>query len=579
MSFNLDAFYAAWDAQKQPIELLTPPAGTNGATPGSAYAQAALTAEIAILAATPEGERNEQLNKSGFNLFTLVPVSDLTETEVTDWLTATAHSIGLTPSETRNTIRSSKTGLNHPRTLPAATSITPPPVTVLNTPTEETDDQPLVATWAAQPLDDILDGTYTPEQPTLMPRNDNICLLYAGRVHSLHGESESGKSMVAQAETTRLLTNGHNVLYIDFESDRAAIIGRLLELGAHRDNIRTHLTYLHPETDPRRFPHEREAVTTHLQHRYTLAIIDGVTDALGTFGASSKDNDEVTTFMRILPRTIATHTGAAVVLIDHVTKDADNRGRFAIGGQAKMAALDGAAYIVETTEPIGRGMKGTITLRAAKDRPGGVRANCGNYRKTDRTQEAARITIDSTAGGDIITTIIEPPRMADETGPEFRPTHLMERASMFVEAATTPVTRNDILDAINGRKDSKIQAIAYLVRDGYLKVTSGPNRAHLHSSVKPFREHQIEPWPQVGPGGSPVGPGPTGGGGSQVGPSPCKGDGLGDPPTDTTKNPPVGPTQADPLVACRICGSFVDLTRRDDPDDHRCDKCIREAEK
>ena len=49
----------------------------------------------------------------------------------------------------------------------------------------------------------IRNGTYTPERPGLMPRTDGPCLLYPGRVHSLHGESESGKSLVAQAEAAR----------------------------------------------------------------------------------------------------------------------------------------------------------------------------------------------------------------------------------------------------------------------------------------------------------------------------------------------------------------------------------------
>ena len=85
------------------------------------------------------------------------------------------------------------------------------------------------------------------------------------------------------------------------------------------------------------------------------------------------------------------------MLIDHVTKNSDSRGRFAIGAQAKLAGLDGAAYTIEVRKPLGRGMEGALSVRVAKDRPGAVRPNCGAYRASDRTQEAAYVVVDSTA--------------------------------------------------------------------------------------------------------------------------------------------------------------------------------------
>ena len=51
--------------------------------------------------------------------------------------------------------------------------------------------------------------------------------------------------------------------------------------------------------------------------------------------------------MRTVPRSLAARTAAAMVLVDHVTKDTDSWGRFAIGGQAKMAGLDGATAMRE----------------------------------------------------------------------------------------------------------------------------------------------------------------------------------------------------------------------------------------
>jgi hypothetical protein len=94
-------------------------------------------------------------------------------------------------------------------------------------------------------------------------------------------------------------------------------------------------------------PAERETWEWLLGRSFALVVLDGVTEALRTLSRSTVDNDEVTAFMREVPRTIAQRTEAAVVVVDHVTKGTEGRGRFAIGAQAKMAALDGASYSVE----------------------------------------------------------------------------------------------------------------------------------------------------------------------------------------------------------------------------------------
>ena len=103
-------------------------------------------------------------------------------------------------------------------------------------------------------------------------------------------------------------------------------------------------------------------------------MIDGVTEGMGVFGVdSSMDNDKVALWVRTFPRRVAQHTGAATVLIDHVTKNSDSRGRFAIGAQAKLAGLDGAACRSRLVKPLGRGMEGALSVRVAKD-PAGRRA-------------------------------------------------------------------------------------------------------------------------------------------------------------------------------------------------------------
>lgn len=461
----------------------------------SSYAAAALRREAETVATAADGTRNDTLNRAWFNMGRHVGAGNIDPATVRDALTAAGRAAGLDEHEIAVVLRDDSTSaLNagtalprHPAPLPDLPAVTVLPDAQPAQDDDEEQPEPEVASWAPLDLDDVLDGTYEPELPSLMPRADDACLLYPGRIHSFHGESESGKSLVAQAEAARLVADAHDVLFVDFESDRAAVVGRLLELGATHQQIRAHFTYVRPEVDPRRFPHERIAVSELLAKPYALAVVDGVTEALGIFGASTKDNDEITAFMRVLPRTIARLTGAAVVLVDHVTKDSEGRGRFAIGGQAKMAALDGAAYVVEVTEALGRGRRGMIVLRVAKDRPGGVRAQAGPFRATDRTQEAARIVIDSTAG-DGIHVEVRAPLTEEQGAGGFRPTHVMEKISRFVEQAEEPVSGRIITEAVGGRAEVVRSALSLLVRDHFVRAESGARNALLHSSIQPYRE-------------------------------------------------------------------------------------------
>ena len=60
--------------------------------------------------------------------------------------------------------------------------------------------------------------------------------------------------------------------------------------------------------------------------------MDGITEAMSLHGLQLQDNNDVARFMVMLPRRFA-RTGAAALLIDHVTKDRETRGRYAIGAQ------------------------------------------------------------------------------------------------------------------------------------------------------------------------------------------------------------------------------------------------------
>lgn len=191
------------------------------------------------------------------------------------------------------------------------------------------------------------------------------------------------------------MSTGQKVLWLDFDSDRYETVNRLCAIGVPGDTQDDLFDYRQPDQSPERNTLAREALREGV---YGLVIIDGVTDAMSLLGMSIKDNDDFSTFARKILRPLAAR-GAAVVLVDHVTKSEDGRGRFAIGAQSKMSVLTGASYVVDMTDLVAPGRTGQIRLRVGKDRPGYVRARSSTWRGKDRMQEAARIEVSSDDDG------------------------------------------------------------------------------------------------------------------------------------------------------------------------------------
>jgi hypothetical protein len=82
----------------------------------SAWARAALDAEIRAVATAREGQRNHTLNRAAFALGQLVAARHLDQADVASRLEAAGISAGLGPNETRRTINSGLlAGQQHPR--------------------------------------------------------------------------------------------------------------------------------------------------------------------------------------------------------------------------------------------------------------------------------------------------------------------------------------------------------------------------------------------------------------------------------------------------------------------------------
>ncbi|MPZ99497.1 MAG: AAA family ATPase [Dehalococcoidia bacterium] len=325
-----------------------------------------------------------------------------------------------------------------------------------------------------------LDATGDPP-PGIFMREDGEFLLYAGAVNALYGESGSMKSWLAQAACAQVLLGGGAALYLDFEANGGQVHERLLALGVPPEVLRERFRYIRP-SDPLGDVEARDLDAVLAQLQPTLAVIDGVTDALGLHGLEVNSNHDYATFDRMLPKRIAL-AGPAVLLIDHVAKKPDQRGSYALGAQHKRASITGVAYIVEARRAFGRGRQGVARLKVSKDRAGYVDgiASAGRW--------AAELTLTADAAGATVDVAVEPPSGTDEATRTFRPTVLMQRVSEAVEHRPG-IGLRDLYAGVRGKKDAVKVAIDLLVAEGYIRCDSAARNKLEHSSIRPYRESE-----------------------------------------------------------------------------------------
>ena len=302
--------------------------------------------------------------------------------------------------------------------------------------------------------------------PTLLHRSDGQALLYPGRIHCLQGEPESLKSWLAQVAVAEVLKAEQPVLYLDFEDSPGSVVSRLRALGCTPQQIGSHLQYVQP-TEPlpgRQLPNHL------LQLPPTMVVVDAVTEAMSILGLDLKDNANVAEFYRILPRPFAS-AGSTVTLIDHLTKEAS--GRFALGAQHKLAAIDGAAYKLSIGKPFGRDGAGTTRIDVVKDRHGFIRGMAQGNHVADlhlQSQPDGSVSADLRAPGD------------------FRPTFLMQRISELLEAEHPRALKTtEIYRVVHGKQDAKQRALELLVDEGWVHREFGARNSHNHRHQRPFQ--------------------------------------------------------------------------------------------
>jgi Fe2+ transport system protein FeoA len=307
-------------------------------------------------------------------------------------------------------------------------------------------------------------------------------LVYPGSLALVYGEPETMKSWLALVLALEQARAGQHVVFIDLEATPRQIRARLEALGATRNElVRVH--YLTP-SEPISDPAIRSDVDAMLSTwEPSLIVVDALAGALALHGLDQNSNGDVETFYS---RTLELFrsSGAAVLLIDHVTKDRETRGRWPIGAQRKLGGAD-VGLLVESVSPFSRGGKGLARLRVQKDREGALKRPI-----------AAELELVSDADTGAITwTFKEASTATPEDGDAWKPTELMRRVFEFLKAQAGPVSRSTIERGVSGRTVWVRRAVDALLDEETIREIPGARGARLVELSTPSRDPVPDPVP------------------------------------------------------------------------------------
>lgn len=290
-----------------------------------------------------------------------------------------------------------------------------------------------------------------PESPKLLTRQDGALLLYVGRENALQGEPASGKTWVGLMAAAEVLAAGGLVILLDLEDTARTARARLRHLGVPAEQLE-HVFH----TDGRDLDTRRELTMPELaaalaQPAPHLVIVDSIAEAFTRWELDEDKAADANRFRDALVKPL-TRAGTTVITLDHVTKSAEQRGRYARGTGAKLSGLDGAAYTVNSSG-FNRTTGGRIFLKVAKDRPGGLPGIIG--------ETIAQVWMPPTTEGHAIRYAIETPPPApekvDRTAARTAADHQLHdelRAAALdaIEAAPEALSRRRLLASIRARR-------------------------------------------------------------------------------------------------------------------------------
>ncbi|MEJ7567422.1 MAG: AAA family ATPase [Gaiellaceae bacterium] len=290
-------------------------------------------------------------------------------------------------------------------------------------------------------------------------------LIYAGKRHVVSGPPEALKTLLTLILALEHMRAGGTIAFVDFESGPAETRRLLEDLGASSEEI-GRVIYFEPDGPP-----ATDDVERIVGEGVTLVVIDA---AAGAYDVSLLDDNKRVDAERFAATWIRPlwQRGVTTIVIDHVTKNSETRGKFSIGSERKLGQAD-VHLGLHAVKQLSRGTSGLVTVMTHKDRPGHL-----------TRPKAAEIELRSDPESHRITWEVRPAETENESG--WRPTVLMQRVSEFLERQAEPVSRKAVEQHVNGRAQYVRDALDCLIVEAYASETTGPHSARLVSSLKPY---------------------------------------------------------------------------------------------
>ncbi|PLS84123.1 MAG: hypothetical protein CYG60_19610, partial [Actinobacteria bacterium] len=152
--------------------------------------------------------------------------------------------------------------------------------------------------------------------------------LYEGRVHAVVSEAGTGKTLLALWAALEVMKEGGSVLYLDEENGGRLIGERLLNMGADLEMLDRSFFYHHSPGITLKANALAELRVTAEAVRPALVVFDSLPDFLALAGLNENEAADVTRWFLEVARPLR-DAGSAVLLLDHVVKSAEGRGRYA----------------------------------------------------------------------------------------------------------------------------------------------------------------------------------------------------------------------------------------------------------
>jgi hypothetical protein len=318
-----------------------------------------------------------------------------------------------------------------------------------------------------------------PEHPPVQPTLGSVGLVYPGKRHVFSGPQETAKTLAAYAIGLEVVRQNGTLILIDFEMGAWDARNRLRELGAQPNDL-DRIHYLEP-SDPATDRTMPGLLTLHP----ALVIVDAAAGAYDLQGLDDNKRQDVERFTRLYVRAFW-KAGVATIVLDHVVKNTETRGKYAVGSERKVGGAD-VHLGFEVISPISRGSRGLYKIVTHKDRGGFLkRGNLANM-ELDSDPDTHQITWEFK------------PADSDEGDGWRGPTRLMEKVSAYLDKHPEGASRTHLEEAIMGRAGYVRKAMDALIARGYVAETPGPRNARILTNITSYSEKDEETSPRPTP--------------------------------------------------------------------------------